>query len=157
MTQISVLHALGLQVQQWKLLGKGDPWSWGLWQHQHLLQVGTGLRQETGDVHGLAKLSAKRFFTLFSTIFPMGLNIVFSFCFHHRLSRSLHARPSRAWPTDRRRSCEGHPGITAHSFMHGHPTGTAQRLWVWGKRGLKNPFTIDYGPGETQLVPQAPL
>lgn len=59
MPQISGLHILGLQVQQWKVLGKGESWNWGLWQHQHLLQVGMGLKQATGDVHSLANLSAK--------------------------------------------------------------------------------------------------
>lgn len=42
----SNLHILGLQVQQWKLLDKGEPWSWGLWQHQHLLQVDTVVRED---------------------------------------------------------------------------------------------------------------
>ena len=47
MPQVSDLHLLGVQMQQWKLLGKGwgVPWSWDPQQHHHVRQVHTGLRE----------------------------------------------------------------------------------------------------------------
>lgn len=152
--QTSGLHLLGLQMQQWKMLGNGGcpgarisgstsiscrlTWVWG----------------RSGDIHRLANLSAKWFFTLFPIIFPISpKNSVFLLFLQAKVCMQAACKTISGLAA--RLMQELWAPLRLHSILlcaWPPPRGCGAK-----KKGLKKPFTIDYVPGENQFVPQTPL
>lgn len=111
--------------------GKGSPGAGASGGTSILLQVDTDLREDWWHSQ-VSKPTCKVVFSLcFPPSSPWVLKQYFPFVSITSWATvgTQTACESILGLADRCRSCEQHPGFTVHSFVHSHPTGTAQRLW----------------------------